>query len=876
MRLQQLPPEPAHPILVLAERGLREIGYANDLLRREYAFADLLGPSDAVRLIPLACFAQDPPSYRTACLGVFVGGPGIDVADYSALGAPQLLEVRDGEGGEQGEVWRWKVPARGEPELLERIAQDDVVRSIRARRAEWRPDAILRAKSIAFDAAPVQLDFFDAGLLPTIEAVVHTKLDRLLRETLAASKAVYRERHLDALDYPQLFRLVFRLLAAKLFGDRGQPGEWLVSDPAAAIAAVERFYFESGTDEPVLADPVTQQVAWDKIRSSFHLQNISVEALAYVYENTLVDDETRRQHGTHSTPREVAEYVVRRLPFEVLPLEQRRVFEPFSGHAAFLIAALGRLRGLLPPGVTAGERHHYFVRMLAGMEIDAFAREVARLSLMLADYPNPDGWRLADADVFTSPRLMEELSRARIVLCNPPFEDFTDKERAFYAQSPRDLRLRSVNKAAEGLLRTLDHPPDLLGFVLPRSFIDGKHFTDARRRLAATYGSLELVALPDTAFQHSGAETVLLMAHGKGRPLTQLRSAEVAKSDYERFVRTRRLSREETAALDTPDSAVPARLAAPTLWIRPLQGVWRALDGLPTLGDIAKARNGIYYELPLRKERDRLVSDEPRDGFRPGLVRIDDGFEPLVVPRHVFLNMDPAVMYTRSKAHLFPWDRPKVIVNGVRLSRGPWVVSGAPDHEGLVVYHLFHALWPTSDVPVEVLAAIVNGPVANAFVSTSRTSRANRIETLDRIPIPHLGAEALATIGAAVADYRRERFRWLASQRFPLELAGDEDGVAAEHLCRQALYRIDAALLTAYDLAPKLERELLDVFADQRRPGPVAFERYYPDDLRPALPWRMLITGELERASARQTLRRLPVLHDAAISEMVADLADLE
>lgn len=870
MQLRQLPLDPAHPVLVLAERGLREIGYANELLRREYAFADLLGSSDAVRRIPLACFAQEPPSYRTACLGVFVGGPGVDVTHYSALGAPQLLEVRDGDGRDQGEVWRWKISARGEPELLERIASDDIVRSIRARRAEWSPEAILRAKSIAFDAAPTQFDFFDAGLLPTIESVVHTKLDRLLRETLAASKAVYRERHFEPLDYPRLFRLVFRLLAAKLFADRGQPGEWLSSDPAAAIAAVERFYFQGETDEPVLADPATQQVAWAKIRSAFHLQNISVEALAYVYENTLVDKETRRLYGTHSTPREVAEYVVRRLPFEDLPFDQRRVFEPFAGHAAFLIAALGRLRGLLPPGMTAAERHHYFVRMLAGMELDSFAREVARLSLMLADYPNRDSWRLVGRDIFTSPDFVEELSRARVVLCNPPFGDFDEKERAYYARSPRDLRLRSVNKAAEGLLRTLDRAPDLLGFVLPRSFVDGQHFSDARRRLAATYGSLELVALPDIAFQHSGVETVLLIAHGKGRTLRQLRSAEVAKSDYERFVRTGRLSWEETASVDA--AAPVSSAAAPALWIRPLQGVWRALDGLRTLGDIAKARNGIYFGPSLRNEPDRLVSDQPRDGFRPGLVRIANGFEPLVVPRHVFLNMDPAVMYERSKAHLFPWHRPKVIVNRVRLTRGAWVVTGASDHEGLVVYHLFHALWPTPDVPVEVLAAIINGPVANAFVSTSRTSRDNRIETLNSIPVPYFEPEQLNTIRTAVTDYRRERSRWLAGQRVPLEVAEYEDQLAAEQRCRQALYRIDTALLAAYDLAPRLERELLDFFAGQRRPGPVAFERYYPEDFRPALPWRMLVAGDLERASARETLRRLPTLHDDAISEMVAEL----
>lgn len=53
-------------------------------------------------------------------------------------------------------------------------------------------------------------------------------------------------------------------------------------------------------------------------------------------------------------------------------------------------------RRLAGSGRESNERHDYFVRMLAGMEIDSFAGEVARLSLMLADYPNPDGWRLIE------------------------------------------------------------------------------------------------------------------------------------------------------------------------------------------------------------------------------------------------------------------------------------------------------------------------------------------------------------------------------------------------------------------------------------------------------------------------------------------------
>ncbi len=294
-----------------------------------------------------------------------------------------------------------------------------------------------------------------------------------------------------------------------------------------------------------------------------------------------------------------------------------------------------------------------------------------------------------------------------------------------------------------------------------------------------------------------------------------------------------------------------------------LGSVWQAMDGLPILGDVAKIRNGIQYEPSLQQASQNLVSKHPRQGFRPGLVRVSDGFEPLVIRDHVYLNIDSEVIYKSSKAYLFPWDSQKVILNSIRISRGPWVVTGAPDYDGLVVNNLFHGIWPTAKLPLEVIASIVNGPVANAFMSINCTSRHNRITTLAQVPVPNFHPESISTITALVIEYRSARLQWLA-QRVP-----DKE---SELRCREILVRIDAELLTAYDLPPRVERELLDYFAGHRRPGPVEFYRYYPDDFRPAIPLRMIISGYLQRASAEQTLQRLPVLNDPVISKMVSEL----
>ncbi|MEK7996855.1 MAG: N-6 DNA methylase [Planctomycetota bacterium] len=276
-----------------------------------------------------------------------------------------------------------------------------------------------------------------------------------------------------------------------------------------------------------------------------------------MYENTLVDPHTRSVQDIYATPRELAEYIVNSLPFELLPTDQRTVFEPFAGHAPFLIAAMSRLRGLLPADATAKQRHKHCVRMLAGMEIEPFAREVARYSLMLADYPNPNGWKISAGDVFASAELDAQLKTAQIVLCNPPFGDFTKEERAANASIQRP------NKAAEVLRRVLERPPAMLGFIVPRLFTQGSGYRELRERLAALYADTSLLVLPEVAFRHSRAETVLVIAHGRQGSATRRRSAYVSKSDYPEFLRSGKLTWEDRGETSLPDPH-------PQLWTPPL------------------------------------------------------------------------------------------------------------------------------------------------------------------------------------------------------------------------------------------------------------------------------------------------------------------
>ena len=193
-------------------------------------------------------------------------------------------------------------------------------------------------------------------------------------------------------------------------------------------------------------------------------------------------------------------------------------------------------------------------------------------------------------------------------------------------------------------------------------------------------------------------------------------------------------------------------------WYTPMHLIWDAVALLPCLREIADIHRGIEYKIPVRGNETRLFSDIPRSGFAKGLRNVPDDFEPYVIEHSTYLNMDPDLMLY--EAYKLPWGKPKVIANAARKSADRWLINGVVDEQGLVCYQRFHGIWPKDDWPIEVIAALLNGPVANAFLSTHRTSRDNKIEVMKRIPIPRLSPSQIRLIVSLVREYMNFREQW--------------------------------------------------------------------------------------------------------------------
>ncbi len=819
---------------------LKGIGYRGELFQPEYPFVDWFDPRPDLlwRTVPAAVFARTPTSYNTACFGITIPngchGEGL-INQLRALGAPYAFEVRDDD------VAQWAVGRDStKTKLIRSFGPDQIEWIFQEFGKTWEGTRVLEDKNIAIKVGPRD-DFIDLGLIPALEHHIQAKLDGYLRDTINDAIVAYRDSRGKAPNVRRLFRTTFWFVAAKVLHDRGIAGfqDLQPSDPGAILKAVGDYYHDQ---HPIIQDVPTQQAIASGLWGRISFANLSVEILSYIYENTFVDKKTRDRLGIHGTPYSLARYVTYNLPIGDIPRDERFIVEPCCGHSIFLVAALQRLRELLPPEVTPEERHAYFVRMLSGFDIDPFALEVARLCLRIADYPNRAQWELHEQNVYNSDLFKTHIERARVVLCNPPFQDF----------EPDDLRenpgIKYVQRPAELLRRVIEGLPrhGLLGFIMPRPFLDGASYRPLRRVLAERYDDIEVVALPDKVFNQSEVESALLLCkHPADKPEgTRVAFIHVGDRNRSRFLTQYEHPRPEI------ETKTPAQVER-SLKVIALRDVWDHLNRCVRLESVAEIHRGIEWQAPFDEKR--YVSRTKQPDFERG-VRIARRLKAFVTPTVEYLSVRPEDR--RGGAYALPWSEPKVMMGARRVSRFPWCIAAFPDETGLMCTQNFHAIWPSGDWTIKTLAAVLNGPVASAFVAVRENKRDIHKRTVRSIPLPRLTKSEITRIDSLIDDY-------ISLIDFPL--------LQPQRNEQSILLEIDAAVLRGYDLKPRLERTLLDFFRGYRRPVLHPFGPYFPESFSAFVPLWMYLSSEFRRSTAANFLNNLPEIKDPVLYEAMAD-----
>ena len=817
--------------------GLHSLYYSDRaLLGENYGFTDWFAKNKEKRTIPAAVFGQTPTDYETACIGVATSnGDGRQslVNKFRALGAPIILEV------DYGEIREWAVSRlENGHELIGRYPVEAIRQMFVDRTPVWRPEALLRAKNIGKFHSTFQPNLF-SGLLPELEEKIQESLEPILKNTLVDTIEVYRQSTGREPDGAQLFKLIFWILTAKVFCDRQVNGFTSLSPDADEILkAVAHQYREPVPD---LLNREAREAAVAYIWNGLDFRNLSVEVLSQMWTSMLVDKDTKKRLGIHRTSRTIVQYIVEKIPFDQTGDNKRIIFEPCSGSAGFLIGVMNKLRKKLF-GMNPEERHEYFIQHFAGIEQEFIGVEISKLALTLADFPNPGGWNIAQGDVFAEGVMTNHLRQSAVVLCNPPFQLFEPEIRNQY-------RLQSPWKPIELLYRVLKdlHPSGVLGFVLPLSFVDGKGSKEIRRQLAERFAVIDVTALPDRAFDDASVEPALLVAkepiaHNTSKLFFQkVYDSEAAWKSFEFFHDISFASiGEEKSVEELKESFAVADLP----------DVWDYLINYPSLEDIAEIHRGLEWNLALTtngKEtgnRSILVKDEPTDGYMIG-VAPQTKFNAFEVPRKYYLNVREEFQRRNSFRH--SWEKPKVIMNAAARSRGAWRIAAFPDSEGVTCYQTFTGVWSKSPKYDEwILSAILNSPVANAFVATREGKVNTTTETLKKIPIPHFTEPQKEQLNGLIKRYQN------AAKSFALLRDASDD---PESLLKQ----IDALVLNGYRMPPRLERQLLDFFNGhgQKRPVPHDFGDYFPTDFEAYFSLSEYLKPEFQTGSFGDLIKHL-------------------
>ena len=298
------------------------------------------------------------------------------------------------------------------------------------------------------------------------------------------------------------------------------------------------------------------------------------------------------------------------------------------------------------------------------------------------------------------------------------------------------------------------------------------------------------------------------------------------------------------------------------LWVPPLTDVWSYLSDNPILEMSVQMRRGIHWlgEEKLKNigiNKQDLFSQEEKENFHLGHYNMKENLQQFSFKGHpLYLSLQPEVQ--ENSSYKYDWNIAKVVCNAARFERkSPWRLAASIDFKGLAFTKRFFAFWPKSEeLNLKLIAALLNSPIANAFIYAHDSERDNRIVTLKQLPIPEISA--LKSEG--VEEITDEFLSFVEEHKNRIN---PNSGKA-----KKLLLRLDAAILKAYDLPPVLERQVLNLFQGYKRPVPFSFDGYYPPGFEANFPLHEIISEDFNKSLAENVLSIEPI-KDKDFSKLV-------
>jgi hypothetical protein len=548
---------------------------------------------------------------------------------------------------------------------------------------------------------------------------------------------------------------------------------------------------------------------------------------------TAYDKETRKKLGRFDTPLYLTRRIWDTIPVEFLPPEKRITVDMTCGWGSFLIAGYDRLAQM------NDMRGRQLRDYIYGNDSDPFTARLAGLGLLLST--STDSWHIDDQDALAWNWLTTH--QPGIIVGNPPFGGRRDHPETLDALMPQTGRTRveAANQFVQRAIRRLA-PAGYMAMVLPRSFLASEAAPAVRRELLETCDVIEIWQLPGKLFRDATVQPIMLLAqkHDHSHSINfPVRIRNIQSSTLKTF---------ETEGIFTASNIVVNQFR------------WHTSITVPqTLADqYVMDTYAILHEQQWQQLRANSRNIADIVTIFPGLTR---GSNPQS-KRHLQSKEKKLVMfltntryaiprswyidYTTAQQALYPDDFSKPRLQYQNILNYKKILLFASTHpswgrrskavmeqRGFYPSFSFWVIAPKSTpncvvITEEVIAAVLNWYVSNAWVSEHRSYPKIERRIVDTIPFPrHLSEADCAALTAAVQELEHA-----AANNLPLPGAAQDT--------------IDTILTTAYQLdAATFER--LRIIAEWDHHPQVTLD---PQPDRSAANY--LISGVVEQVDAEQ------------------------
>ncbi len=592
---------------------------------------------------------------------------------------------------------------------------------------------------------------------------------------------------------------------------------------------------------------------------------VTPEMLGHLYESALIPERTSgvrpqisgakesarsKQNWIHYTPLSLTKHILRRLPVEEIRQDQRRLLDMACGSGSFLLAATERLTGLYdahddPFDPSEPNRVAHLRSRVTGYDIDEVALLVTKLTYLVAH------WTAAGTlDDIPEPALMKQNAMSltapgirggqpTVIVGNPPFES-----------GGTQLANQFLGKALDLLA-----PGGLLGMILPLGFLKMKRerCPEMRHRLLNACDLLEVWELPvKVVGLHARPGDLHYSLHDVGWCRPAARAPRCSKQTYSEAGAAVRALREHLRSARTfvasgppghPGESWAANRDARVIG-SPFEAVWQKTNTDRALSELCEACAGIdMMALSAR------FSSVPGKGLfpymrhqgqlRPYYVDVADWRRPTTDPnaRHNYIDPSTGRWIHQESWPLYRGSKILVTTRGARNRRQQFVAAydAAVDNRGVFPEHDFICLTVRQDPnfapwarklldkhgPRDVLlwiAAILNAPLAQAWVALRAASRGLGQDDLGSISLPSFDP-AIPAIAERILKLdptersTNETATWEHYTADPLE----RDSVHFEALAGHLNYRVAASYGLTEDEVVALKsylREMTEQWVD--------------------------------------------------------------